>query len=365
MKAPSIIAIFLLLVCFYTTKAQLLRPGFDPEEYMEMLRISALQVDTPWKINNVPQPYHHQLVYRSPVTGLDNRWDMWQRTDGKVAVMSIRGTTKDNTSWLENFYCAMIPASGSIQLPGRRFDYHLSDDPRAAIHIGWTIGLGSLAPTIEEQFRIQYDKGVRHFIIMGHSQGGAIAFLLNSYLHDLMKKGKLPGDVTIKTYCSAGPKPGNLYYAYSYEQMTQGGWAYNVINPKDWVPETPFSIQTTRDFSNLNPFNGARSMIRKMPGMQRIVLGYVYGRLDKSTKKASRKFKNTLGDLLSNQVKKLLPGYVQPALANTMDYVRVGNSIILKPDAGYLRLHPDNSANVFVHHMPGPYYDLAAHMVGQ
>lgn len=362
MKACCLITSLLLLTCFQPLKAQVLKPGFDKEEYTELLRISALQVDTPWKPGKIPQPYHYRLRYRCPVTGLDNRWDMWVRDDEQVAVMSIRGTTKNSTSWLANFYCAMIPASGSIQLPGGRFNYHLSDDPRAAVHIGWTIGLGSLMPTIEAQFREQYNKGTRNFIIMGHSQGGAIAFLLNAHLHVLMKKGKLPTDVTIKTYCSAGPKPGNLYFAYSYEQMTQGGWACNVINPKDWVPETPFSIQTTRDFNEVNPFKGAPDMIRKMRGMQRIVLGYLYGRLDKSSKKAERKFENTLGNTLSMQVKKLLPGYVQPKLANTMDYVRVGNSIILTPDAAYFKSYPDSSSNVFIHHMPGAYYDLITRM---
>jgi len=359
----SLIAMLLLLTCTNAARAQVLKPGFDKEEYTEMLRASAFQIDTPWQPKAVPLPLHYKMIYRSPIVGLDNRWDLWLRDDKQVAVLSIRGTTKNNDSWLENFYCAMIPASGSIQLSdSHKFNYHLSDDPRAAVHIGWTIALGSMSPTILAEVQRQYKEGVRNFIIMGHSQGGAIAFLLNSYLHDLIRKGILPNDIVLKTYCSAGPKPGNLYYAYSYEQMVAGGWACNVINPKDWVPETPFSIQTTRDFNNANPFKGARSMIRKMPGMQRIVLGYVYGRLDKSTKKAERKFRNTLGGMLGKQVKKLLPGYIAPKLFNSMDYVRVGNPIILKPDAAYLSTHPDTTANVFIHHMPEPYYQLTTQM---
>lgn len=353
------IAILLLLTCCMALQVQALRPGFNKQEYTELLQISAFQLDTPWKPKVIQLPAHYKMTYRSPVVGLDNRWDLWLRDDRQVAVISIRGTTLNNNSWLENFYCAMIPASGSIRLSaGHQFDYHLSDDPRAAVHVGWTLGLGHLAPTIISQVQQQYREGVRNFIIMGHSQGGAIAFLLNSYLHDLVRKDVLPNDITIKTYCSAGPKPGNLYYAYSYEQMTAGGWACNVINSKDWVPETPFSLQTTRDFNDANPFKGAPGMIRKMGGVKGLALGYMYGRLDRSTKRAERRFRRTLGTTLSKQVKKLLPGYIPPKLFKSMDYVRAGNPIVLKPDSAYLSAHPDNTPNIFIHHMPEAYYQL-------
>ncbi|HPN72156.1 MAG TPA: hypothetical protein PLZ32_21680, partial [Saprospiraceae bacterium] len=70
-----------------------------------------------------------------------------------------------------------------------------------------------------------YKTGTKEFLIMGHSQGGAIAYLMTSYLYNLQQLGQLPIDIKFKTYCSAAPKPGNLYYAYEYEAMTQGGWA--------------------------------------------------------------------------------------------------------------------------------------------
>ena len=50
--------------------------------------------------------------------------------------------------------------------------------------------------------------------------------------------------LNIKTYCSAAPKPGNLFYAYDFEHITEGGWAFNVVNSADWVPELPSTTQT-------------------------------------------------------------------------------------------------------------------------
>jgi hypothetical protein len=51
----------------------------------------------------------------------------------------------------------------------------------------------------------------------------AISYLLTAYLYHLQKSGRLQADIRFKTYASAGPKPGNLYFAYQYEAMTKGG----------------------------------------------------------------------------------------------------------------------------------------------
>ena len=340
----------------------MLKPGFSKEEYTEMLKITARQTDTPWKPGGIPMPDHYRMVYRAPITGLDNRWDMWLRDDDRVAMISVRGTTGNTVSWLENFYSAMIPANGKLRLSDSfTFHYQLAEDPRAAVHVGWMIGLGSMSQSLIKQIWHYYNNGVHDFILAGHSQGGAITFLLTAYLYELKKNKQLPADITFKTYCSAGPKPGNLFFAYAYEQMTAGGWAINVINPADWVPQTPVSVQTTDDLSTVNPFKNARKMIRKMSFPKNIVLGYMYGRLDKSTRKAERKLRKYLGGMVGKQVKKLLPGYEAPEYVRCMDYVRTGNTLVLQPDAEYHRLFPDSSSNVFIHHMMAPYLYLMAH----
>ena len=79
----------------------------------------------------MPAPERFRPVYRSPVVGLENRWDLW--TDGgSTAVISLRGTTTNSTSWLANFYAAMVPAKGELQLDaGEKFTYQLADHPKA------------------------------------------------------------------------------------------------------------------------------------------------------------------------------------------------------------------------------------------
>jgi hypothetical protein len=361
MKHSALILLFLLAgICItHSGNAQNIQPGFDKAEYIEFLKITAHQTDTPWTAGSIPLPEHFHLAYRSPVTGLDNRWDLWLRNDGKLGIINVRGTTGKSTSWLENFYSAMIPAAGSIQLSdSQTFKYHLTPAPQAAVHIGWMIGLGFMSESIVAQIREQYASGVHEFIISGHSQGGAIAYLLTSYLYDLRSTGKIPHDIVFKTYCSAAPKPGNLYYAYSYEQLTNGGWGYNVVNPADWVPQTPFSVQTIGEQPAISPFKGARKSIRSMGFPKNLVIGYMYGRLEGGTRKAQRRFEKYLGNMAGGQVRKALPGYKQPAFYPSADYVRTGNIISLSPDSGYYQRFPDTSSNVFIHHMMPPYLYL-------
>lgn len=340
-------------------RTQTLKPGFEKREYIEILKLTARQRDTPWKKSPIPAPDHYTLDYRSKTVGMDNRWDLWLRDDRKVGIISVRGTTLNNISWLENFYMAMIPAAGTIRLSAsQNFRYHLSDDPKAAVHLGWMIGLGFLAPDIVATIKNRYAGGVHEFIIAGHSQGGAIAYLLTTYLYDLRSKGIIPKDLVFKSYCSAAPKPGNLYFAYTYEQLTAGGWGYTVINPADWVPQTPFSVQTMNEQPAVSPFPGARKKIRAMGFPKNVAIGYVYRRLDGGTRRAERRFRRYLGNLAGKQVRKALPGYEQPRLFPSAAYVRTGNTITLSPDSSYYRRFPDTSSNVFIHHLMAPYLYL-------
>lgn len=354
----------LFLLFIFTAKAQnpgKLRPGFDKQQYIEMLKITARQVDTPWTKVTVPQPQSYRFMYRSNVIGLDNMWDLWISNNDSVAVLSLRGTTGDQTSWLANFYAGMVPASGKLELDKDfTFDYHLADDYRAAVHVGWLIGLAYLQrdilPKLDECYK---QKHIRNFIILGHSQGGAIAYLLTSYLEDLKRKGKIPADIRFKTYCSAAPKPGNLFYAYEYENLTRGGWAYNVVSAADWVPETPFSVQTVNDFVTVNPFTNAKKIVKKQRFPVSLVLTHIYNKLDRPTKRSQRNFEKYLGRKAYSLIKKTLPNFKQPAYVKSSDYVRTGTTIVLFPDPDYYKKYPDDQKQIFVHHFPGAYLYLA------
>lgn len=357
----SLIIGFLLVFRTAIVDAQHLRAGFDPKEYLELLDIDFLHADTPWAGYQVPPPAAAQLIYRSPETGLRNRWDLWVRED-KTAVISIRGTVGSKDSWLENFYAGMIPATGQFQLNNNTtFKYKLSRDGRAYVHAGWTLALASMAPDIVAHIKECYSKGIREFLISGHSQGGAISFLLRSYL-EYLDDPDFPKDIRFKTYCSAAPKPGNMYYTYDYDFITRDGWGFRVVNVRDWVPETPFSLQTTNDFNMPNPFTGVRGALKKQNLLVRIVIGSMYNKLDRSTKKASRRMQKMLGRRLAGQVKKSIPGYTPPSFAESHNYMPAGTPVILYPDAAYDSKYIFDGKNIFIHHMYAPYRDLVQHL---
>jgi len=324
-------------------------PGFDKTEFLEMLKISSCQGDTLYN-PDLPPPLKFKKIYRSKIMGLDNRWDLWV-SDQSVAVISIRGTTSEQISWLQNFYAAMVPAKGKLKLSNDfSFDYHLCDDDKAAVHTGWLIATAFLSRDILPKMDSLAKNGVHEFYIMGHSQGGAIAYLLTAHFLDLQKQKKLPTDFVLKTYCSAAPKPGNLYFAYAFENMTKGGWAFTVVNSADWVPEAPFSIQTTMDFNPSNPFVNAKSTIKKASFFQRLAMNHFYNSLDKPTKKANKRYQKQLGKTLGSFIKKSLPEYEIPEYYNSSNYTRAGESIVLYADTEYYKLFPNDPEKIWTHH---------------
>lgn len=332
-----------------------LRPGFDKEEYMEMMRISVRTSKDSLYSSGFEKPREYKMVYHSENIGLDNSWDLWSNEKGG-AVISLRGTTRNQESWLENFYAAMVPAQGTLQLDNNtKFNYKLADNLQAAVHVGWLVGMAFLSREIVPQIEKLYQSNTKEFIIMGHSQGGAIAFLLTAHLYQLQKQKLLPQDIRFKTYCSAGPKPGNLYFAYDFESATQNGWAYNVVNPLDWVPETPFSVQTLHDFNTINPFNGAKKSIKKLKFPKNLFLSYVYNQLDKPTRKSQRNFEKYLGKMTHKMVAGHLKELKVPDYVPTSNYVRTGNTIVLPIDQEYLNQFPNDSQQVFIHHLHQPY----------
>lgn len=349
-----ILAVAAAICLSIVINARQLQPGFDSQEFRKMFQVSAHQTDTPWVKIKFPYPGGYNMVYRSKVGGLDNRWDMWMSPDS-VAVVSIRGTTGTNESWLENFYAGMIPAEGTLNMGnGNLFDYKLAEDSLAYVHIGWTIGMASMAPEIVTQMNLQYNKGIRDFIIMGHSQGGAIALLLYSYLHYL-PDSTLPNDIRIKVYGSAAPKVGNQKFSYDFDFISRGGWAYRIVNSVDWVPECPFTVQTTDDLSQGNPFSEPERAGLKGPA--KIVANHIVRKMNRKAKQAERRFRKYLAHKTGKFVRKNIPGMPKQEYIKSMAYVSCGSPIILVPDNHYYELYPDKGG-IFTNHYFGPYYYL-------
>lgn len=335
--------------------ARQLQPGFDSNEFRKMFQVSAHQVDTPWARVKFPYPAGYTMISRSVIGGLDNRWDMWMSKDS-VAVISIRGTTGTNDSWLENFYAGMIPATGVLNMGDTLFGYKLAQDSLAYVHIGWMIGMASMAPGIVKQINEQYNAGIRDFIIMGHSQGGAIAFLLYSYLH--YQRGiTIPADIRVKVYGSAAPKVGNLKFCYDFDFIAREGWAFRIINSADWVPEVPFTVQTINDLNPGNPFTEFDTRVKGLKWPAKMIGRHIIRKMNRQARRAEKRFRKYLAVKTGKFVRKRIPGMPKQNYVRSMAYSTCGTPIILQPDQHYHTLFPDKGG-IFTHHYFGPYYHL-------
>ncbi|SCY87789.1 lipase family protein [Flavobacterium caeni] len=326
-----------------------LRAGFDKEEYKQLLRAFSCWGDsTIYK--GIPESTAYRTIYRSKVIGMENQWELYE--NHTHAVICLRGTANSKVSWMANFYAAMIPAVGQLQLNDTlKFDYHFANNPRAAVHVGWALSSAYLLTDILPKVREQYEKGFRAFMIFGHSQGAALAYLITAQLKHYQKTGVLPKDIVWKTYCSAAPKPGNLYFAYDYEASTQMGWSYSVVNAADWVPEVPVTIQVVGDFNNVNPFTEAKKQLRKLPFPQNKLMTFMHGQLTRPNKRALKKYQLYLGKIASRVVEKNVPGYKSPEeFYDSNNYMRCGNMIVLNPDEAYYQKFPDDKSKLFQHH---------------
>ncbi len=347
---PSLVLVAAIAVIGFgqTLKAQL-RAGFDTTECVSALQLGAWQSISLDSIGKIKSSF--RLIKRSRVVGMYNRGDVWKSDDGTVWI-NLRGTVSEPLSWVENFYSAMVPGIGSMTLTdGVRVEYDFSDHPRAGVHVGWALGALSLSRELESCLDSLYQNGHKDWIVSGHSQGGGLAHLMSASILRKVQAGKWNG-LKIKTYATAAPKPGNLYFTYSYEHLSGRDWCFTLVNAADWVPETPFSIQTLEDFNPTNPFKGAREELKKQPWPKDMVLIGMYGKLVGRLEKASGTFEEYLGDkVFEMAVEPAYPLAVAPEFAHTMNYTRCGTQIVLYPDASYYERFPLEQKNVFAHHL--------------
>ncbi|HMP91858.1 MAG TPA: lipase family protein [Phnomibacter sp.] len=335
-----------------------LQPGFNRQEYADVLWLGFYGISDSLADQQTFSLEHgsYRRVFRTAEVGLYNRAELYVRHDS-VVVLNLRGTVNKPESWLENFYSAMVPASGTMMLDANtRFDYTLATNPAAAVHVGWLVGLGFLAREFGPVLEQLMQRGLTQLLVVGHSQGGALSFLATAYLHH--KYSQQYPNLRIKNYASAAPKPGNQYFAYEFDFITRNGMSYRVVNALDWVPETAFSLQTLADFNEVNPFTDAKAAIKKQKLGTRVALNYVYRKLRNSSQKAQRRFTRYLGNKLNPMVRKALPNLQVPPYAPTNNYATAGAPVILMPNYAYKQQFVMEGNNVFVHHLYAPYLYL-------
>ncbi len=356
-------------VLLQTVSAQSLQPGFDKNELLEVMYVSARTGGNEDYVNDsvhpIPEPESFNRIYRSEPMGFDNMWELW--TDGgNSAIITIRGSTGTSKSWLANYYAAMLPAQGEIIFPnGDTTSYQFAENPRAAVHSGYAVCAAYLIRDILPVMDSCYQNGIQGFIVTGHSQGGGLSYLVTAWIRYLQKIQRIPENICFKTYCTAAPRVGNLYFAYDYEQLTAGGWSYNLINPLDWVPEMPLTVQTVYDFNPLNPFAHADEAFKNQKLPKRIALSHIYRKLKRHPEKAQENYRTYLGEKLESSVKKEVGNITIPEYTDCMHYVRTGQSLVLSPDENYHREFPSDPDKIFTHHAHHAYIFLIEHAMSK
>ena len=352
MKKTTLIA---LLIYTGISFAQL-NPAFNKQEAKNLVAICNYWVNG--KIKGVDSTFidsEYKLLYESKPLIMENVWQLWQKGDNAV-VVNLRGTTRKSISWYENFYAAMIPAQGEIILPdSQKINYKYAKDKRASVHVGWAMGVQFMLPDILKHIKEVNDRGIYNIYLTGHSQGGVLVHLLRAALQ-YIPEAQLSKKNSFKVYSFASPKPGNRFFAYDYASYTSlKNPSYTIINNADWVPQVPFSIQSTDNMVEVNPFQALENNDFDMPFIKQLVIKHIYSSLKKPLVKSQKQFKKTLGANVKKQIEKKIGAFETPEYVDDFAYFPVGIQVILQPHKGDT---DDHLLKIFWQHHPAHYYFL-------
>lgn len=352
----------LILGCNQKESLELL-PGYNKTELLEIMPAMERAYDAE-DIGGfkTPSPVNMEQVYRSKVSPIMNRFDVWL-TNEKKAVITIRGTIIDSAAMSSAavLYSLMAPANGKIKISDTSsFEYKLAEIPGAGVHLGMLLGLYFMSGELVDQINTQYRRGIKDFIIVGHSQGSGNSLLVTSYLWYLRKDGKLPADIRFKTYSIATPKTGNLQYVYDYENLTAGGYALSVNNVIDWVPRVPMTIQSIEDFPNVSPFRDVKEFLSGANYTLGPNFDEGFEEFSHVAPKIINQITQGIQENVYPKIAKAMPGYVEPECLQSLNFERSGLSVPLIPDSEYYKLFPNDTENfnVWENHSVYPYYVL-------
>lgn len=358
MKTKGIYCLILVLLSFTSvaqSKNYRFESGFIAKECDDMLKLNFAFLDTTPKNQFEGFLPGYKFIYRSPGIGLDNAWDMWVRNDSTI-VLVLRGTTANPKSILADFYCAMVPADGSIVFaPDDTLKYQLAAEKKAVVHAGFLIGFGYLAKDFAPKLDSLYQKGFHNYLVTGHSQGGALCYYISAWLNYLKKNGKYPR-LGVKTYASAPPKMGNMYFAYDYDNITHAEWAFSIINTADPVPEFPFTTQQFEtDMNEPNPMLNLIKRFEKAPSPLTTTLKKGFIKMQGDATRSSKTYQKYFGTYCRSLINQMLPGLSIPEPVNTTYFVRPGVTISLLVNDAYFKRYESDNDGPYYHHGVNPY----------
>lgn len=343
--------------------ASSLAPGFNAKECDDMMVLNATS-DTINSYRSHATLPQYKLLYHSASMGLDNAWNLWVKSDSTL-IISLRGTMPTSKSIISDFYCAMFPATGQITLHNQKvFDYNLATESKAAVHGGFLIGFAYLATDIQPKLDSLYKRGYQRYIVTGHSQGGALCFYVSSWLSKLKEDGQYPS-LTVKTYASAAPKVGNMFFVNNFDNINKADWAFSVINSADVIPESPLTTQQfEEDMNSPNPFLSLYDKFDKLPLIKRWVLKSAFNKMKKSAIKSSKAYQKYLGEYPEKIIEKMLPGIKLPKAVNTTYFLRPGVNIALQVNERYNEFLKKPNSNLSNHSMPSYQFLLREYYTG-
>ncbi|WP_304342878.1 hypothetical protein [Chryseobacterium koreense] len=352
----------LLISCSSSHFNQRVKEGYDPKELLALMPALERTYDSVDIAGfKTPEPKGMERVFRSKVTPLKNRFDVW-RTSEKSAAITFRGTILDekSLSFSAAFYYLMTPANGKIKLgESKWFEYKLSEVPGSGVHLGILLGLGLLSEELVAQIENQHKQGIRDIILVGHSQGSGISILATAYLKYLQKEGKLPMDINFKTYSVATPKIANFAFVCNYENLTRN-YAFSVDSPLDWVPSIGITFQSVNDFPPVSIFKDFKSFMSSIGYMPGKNYDSVYQQVSTDVPNLTKMMHNIVKENVYPRILEVLPGYEEPEIMNSYNFERAGTHISLIPSEQYYKIFPNNPDNyqVWENHSVYPYYIL-------
>ncbi|MBI5541548.1 MAG: hypothetical protein HY951_15910 [Bacteroidia bacterium] len=314
---------FIIILFFSINSFAQIKEGFSKYEARDMMALCCSYTfldiyNTDAEI--IPPKYLKR--YTSGIFGMDNKYQIY--INDKIAVINLRGSTDKKISWLENFSSAMIPAKGIIKISGEKFDYCFAKDSNAAVHAGYALGLAYLHNDILYQINILNKEGIYNFIITGHSQGGALANLLRTYLENL-SGNEISKDNKFKTYSFGAPMIGNKQFTDEYNiRYCINNTSFNLINPSDQVPLLPLSYKDTNYLKdNIKTLLFDYESFSIKDALSDGVVNLFEGGITKSV--------NLFSSSASKQIAKDLGTSELPQYVKDINYCRLGNTIKINP----------------------------------
>lgn len=161
-------------------------------------------------------------------------------------------------------------------------------------------------------------------------------------------------DIQVKTYASAAPKMGNIYFAYDYDNANHSEWSFSIVNTADPVPEMPFTTQQVDiDMNEPNPILNLQKRFSDLPFLKRIVLNNAFNKMKKRAEMSSEAYQKYLGNYVGDFIKNSLPEMILPEPVKTTYFVRPGVPITLSVNQTYWDYFKNGPK--YFHHGLDPY----------